>query len=104
VRPVHADKGVHSRAQSTVGGQRRGRTGRSDAADLVGQQPPALVLRAQRADQIDQRARRFEAREEILFFEPLVVVLDEAAGRYAAFTTTGRGAASFCATRAIDAW
>src|SRR4029077_8718392 len=79
VRAIHAKEGAKSVRQFVgVGNIFKSRKG-GEFANLRGQQAAGFVLRKKSIHQVDQLADLAKAREQEIFFELLVVVLDEMA-------------------------
>src|SRR5437764_5057932 len=77
MRPVHAKEGAKGVGEFFgVGNIFKSRDARQ-FADLRGQRATGFVLREKSVDQADQLAGFAKAREEKIFFELLVVVLDK---------------------------
>src|SRR4029453_14101400 len=66
--PVHPNEGLDRSPQPGLVLRCRRAPRLRQAAHLLGERPAALMLDAQRADQLDEGARSLEAREEELFF------------------------------------
>src|SRR5439155_10110190 len=79
VRAVHADEAAQAAHQGLPAAGVPGHRGPGEAQDVTGHPPSRLVLRAQDGDEVGQRPRLLEPREEMVLLQLLVVLLDEPA-------------------------